>query len=205
MLPKSSAEPLLVAAYNNYSDQELVGLLAGSDSCAFEQLYDRYWFMLYQSGFFILRDKDAVKDIIQDVFTWLWENRLSLNITCVKAYLKAAVRFKIANYIRSGNIRDSFFDAVSHLSPQSLSPAGDEIIDLKELQQVIHDSVLQLPEKCRKVYRLSKEEGLSNREIAQRLGISTKTVEAQMTIALKRLRVSLGFCLICMIILYSLC
>jgi RNA polymerase sigma-70 factor (ECF subfamily) len=190
--------------YNGYSDQELVQLLISNDHDAFEQLYERHWFQLYQSAFYLLRDTDASKDIVQDVFLWVWENRLTLTMENVRAYLKAAVRFKVANYIRSGNIREGFFDGLAKLAPSQLSPTGDEIAELKELQRVIHEAILQLPEKCREVYRLSKEEGLSNREIAERLGISIKTVEAQMTIALKRLRTRLGFRLICLIIYYGL-
>jgi RNA polymerase sigma-70 factor (family 1) len=182
-----------VSVYNAYSDQELVQLLVNHDQGAFKHLYERHWFELYQSAFAMLKDQHAAKDILQDVFVWLWENRATLNITYVKAYLKAAVRFKVANYIRSGSIRDHIFDELAKISTHSHPPTSDELIELKELRQVIHDSMYQLPEKCREVYRLSREEGLSNQEIAQRLGISVKTVEAQMTIALKRLRTRLGF------------
>lgn len=190
--------------YSEHTDQDLVQLLVNDDQNAFDQLYERHWFQLYQSAFYLLKDKDASKDIVQDVFLWIWQKRSTLNITNVKAYLKAAVRFKVANYIRSGNIRESFYDEVAKVQPNPTSPTGDDIMALKQLQQLIHEAISQLPEKCREVYRLSKEEGLSNREIAERLGISVKTVENQMTIALKRLRTSIGINTICLIILHAL-
>ncbi|MDB5247468.1 MAG: transcriptional regulator, LuxR family [Segetibacter sp.] len=193
-----------MGVYNEYSDQQLTQLLISNDHDAFDQLYERHWFQLYQSAFYLLRDTDASKDIVQDVFLWIWENRVALNLGNVKAYLKAAVRFKVANYIRSGNIRESFFDQLAKAPPSSISAGGDEVTELRELQRVIYEAILQLPPKCREVYLMSKEEGLSNRQIAERLRISIKTVEAQMTIALKRLRERIGFRLVYIILLYSI-
>jgi RNA polymerase sigma-70 factor (family 1) len=183
--------------YIEYSDQELIPLLNNNDRYAFGQLYERHWFELYQSAFYLLRETDASKDIVQDVFLWIWENRASWNVSNVKAYLKAAVRFKVANYIRSGNIRESFFDELANAPLDTFSAlGGHEFTELRELQRMMLEAVLQLPPKCREVYLLSKEDGLSNKEIAAQLGISVKTVEAQMTIALQRLRKTLHFRLI---------
>lgn len=175
-------------SFSEHSDEELIRLLNNDNREAFEALYHRHWFHLYQSAFFILQETAASKDVVQDIFIWLWENRDTLNISNVKGYLKAAVRFKVANYIRSGNIRESFFSQLSKLNPGEMAAAADDDVSLKELQNIIHNAILQLPDKCREVYLLSRNEGLTNRQIAERLGISIKTVEAQMSIALKRLR-----------------
>ena len=98
----------------------------------------------------------------------------------------------MANYIRSGKIRESFFNQVSKLNAGEIATSADDDVSLKELQNIIHKAILQLPDKCREVYLLSRNEGLTNRQIAERLGISIKTVEAQMSIALKRLRSTIG-------------
>lgn len=178
--------------FSEHSDEELIRLLNNDNREAFEQLYHRHWFHLYQSAFYILRETAASKDVVQDIFIWLWENRTTLDISNVKGYLKAAVRFKVANCIRSGNIRESFFNEVSKLNPGEPSTSTDDVVSLKELQTIIRKAILQLPDKCREVYLLSRDEGLTNRQIAERLGISVKTVEAQMSIALKRLRSTIG-------------
>lgn len=177
-----------MTAYSLYTDLDLVGLLAQDDQLAFEELYTRHWATLYQSAFFILRDKDACMDMVQDVFAWMWEHRHTLQVKSVKAYLKAAVRFKMANYIRSGRVRDSFFQELANYTPSTLPPGSEELAEAKELQTIIQHAIVQLPQKCQEIFRLSREERLSNQEIANRLGVSVKTVENQMTIALKRLR-----------------
>lgn len=128
-------------------------------------------------------------DIVQDIFVWIWERRETLQIQSLQAYLKAAVKFKVANYIRAGKIRASFFD---ELKPIEAGAPGDNAAEVRELKAIIDQSILELPDKCRNIYLLSKQERLSNKEIAERLGISVKTVEAQMTIALKRIRGAVG-------------
>lgn len=172
----------------NTTDQELINLLRRGNEAAFNMLYKRHWADLYKFAFSILRDQDACKDIIQDVYVWIWNHRQSLEIQSPKSYLKTAVKYKIFNYIRSGNIRESFFEEVAKFNYDKSMPGVDELAELKELNTIIQLTVSSLPLKCREIYRLSREEKLSNREIAEKLGISVKTVENQITIALHRIR-----------------
>lgn len=187
-------------SFREHSDEELIRLLNNDNREAFEELYQRHWFHLYQAAFYILQETAASKDIVQDIFIWLWEKRSTLAISNIKGYLKAAVRFKAANYIRSGNIRESFFDDLSKITRSELATSPDDDLSLKELKNIIHQAISQLPDKCREVYLLSRNEGLSNRQIAERLGISIKTVEAQMSIASKRLRSTIGLYLVLQLI-----
>lgn len=170
------------------SDKELISSISRGDKDAFNVLYRRHWADLYKFAFFILRDKDACKDIIQDVFIWVWEHRERLEMQSPKSYLKSAVKYKIANYIRTGNIRSSFFEETAQVAVAESIPEAVEITELKELTHIIQLSVSNLPVKCQRIFRLSREENLSNREIARQLGISVKTVENQITIAIHRLR-----------------
>jgi RNA polymerase sigma-70 factor (family 1) len=177
-----------LSTYSSYTDPELLLLLSQDDQDAFDILYLRHWPDLYKSAFFILRDKDACKDVVQDIFVWLWEHRQGLAIHSLKSYLKAAVKFKVANYIRSGNIRESFFDELAKFIPPALSPSSEEFAEIKELNAIIQQAIFNLPEKCREIFKLSRDEHLSNQEIADSLHISIKTVENQTTIALRRKR-----------------
>lgn len=163
-------------------------LLSNEDQQAFETLYERYWEDLYLLAYLMLGNKDASKDIVQEVFIWLWEHRLSSQIKSLRAYLKTAVKYKVANYIRSGNIRERFFEELSAVSTSLDDASALEMIKMKQMQECMHQEIEQLPDKCKEVFLLSREAHLSNKEIAQRLQISVKTVESQMTIALRRLR-----------------
>lgn len=170
------------------TDKELISAISDGDQAAFNALYSRHWEGLYKFAFLILRDKDACKDIIQDVFIWVWEHRQGLEMHSPKSYLRTAVKYKIANYIRTGNIRNSFFDEAAQFNHSQTIPGTAEFAELNELKNVIQVTIANLPVKCQEVYRLSREANLSNREIASQLGISVKTVENQMTIALHRIR-----------------
>jgi RNA polymerase sigma-70 factor (ECF subfamily) len=185
----------------NTTDQELISLLSKGNQNAFDMLYKRHWADLYKLAFFILRDQDACKDIIQDVFVWVWEHRHGLEIQFPKSYLRAAVKFKIANYIRSGNIRESFFEEVAKYDYSTSMPGAEEFAELRELNNIIQQAICNLPVKCREIFRLSREANLSNREIAEQLGISIKTVENQITIALHRIRTNLEPLLISLLLI----
>lgn len=174
---------------NTHSDLELISLLKRDETYAFDQLYARHWSAMYRAAFYLLRDEEACMDIVQDIFAWLWEKRHQLDIQAVPSYLRTAVRFKVANYIRSGKIRESFYADLSGLNTET--PAGSqELLELNDLKTIIREAVNCLPEKCREIFLLSRDGQLSNQQIADLLGISIKTVEAQKTIALKRIRIA---------------
>ncbi len=148
----------------------------------------------------MLRDGTASADLIQDIFSWFWEKRQTLEVEHLRAYLKAAVKFKIANYIRSGKIRESFFEEVSLNHPINAPVNTDELVEIKELKAIIQKAINELPEKCRQIFLLKREQGLNNFQIAEQLGLSVKTVENQITIALKRIRSAVDPYLICLLL-----
>lgn len=173
------------------SDHELVALLRQGDAAAYTEIYTRHWSPLYRSAYNILRDEGASLDVLQEIFAWIWSNREHIQVTNLRAYLYAAVRFKVANALRDGKARSGFFTALEQIG--DFNPGfTDEALELKELKNIIAEFTRSLPEKAREVFRLSRYEQLSNKEIAKRLGISEKTVENHMTASLKKLRMVLG-------------
>lgn len=175
--------------FSNYTDSELLHRLNTGSRGAFDEIYRRHWHAMYRTAAAVLKDESACMDVLQDVFVWLWEHRGALNVGVLKAYLVMAVRYKVANYIRHSRVHAAFFEQVEKLqvAEETVSP-----VELKELQTIIGQFTLELPERCQQVFYLSRFEYLSNKEIAARLGVSEKTVENQLTIALRKLRVKLG-------------
>ncbi|GAA4299869.1 RNA polymerase sigma-70 factor [Compostibacter hankyongensis] len=185
---------------NAIPDGELLLRLAGNDAEAFTVIYNRYWETLYRSAFRVLKDHDACLDIVHEIYTWLWAHRRELQIAHLRAYLLSAVKFKVVNHIRAGRIRESFFGEAAQLLPPETADAGNNLA-AKELDTAVRQCISRLPERCRTVYDLSRNEHLSHREISAKMGISVKTVENQITIALRRIRESLGSLLLFLLVL----
>lgn len=174
---------------NLLPDVQLLDQLRSGDEGALTLIYKKYWQPLFTSSYNILKDKQACEDIIQELFIKLWNNRQSIEITVsLKAYLYASMRYAVYRQIRSGAARADIFDNLQHLP----LPAAYGNIEYKELLSEINSVINTLPQKCKEVYKLSREEYLSHKEIASRLNISTKTVENHLTKALRQLRTSLG-------------
>lgn len=173
-----------------YTDSELLIQLRAGSRQAFEEIYRRHWKDMYSTAYRVLHDEAASTDIVQDIFVWCWEKRAVLEVSSLGGYLAMAVRYKVANYIRREKVRANFFTVVESLRiPEG---AQDMTLELKELRSIIAQFTEELPGRCRDIFYLSRFEFLTNKEIAARLGISEKTVENQLTIALKRLRMRLG-------------
>lgn len=160
---------------------------------AFEQIYQSHWSDLYNYAYNILRNKIVCEEVVQETFFSLWTKRENLKIThSLKAYLFTAVKFQVLNYIKSEKVKKDY--AANYVAFKRLSHdnSNEESIHLSDLKDLIENEVSKLPEKCQQIFRLSRNEHQSIKNIADMLNISHKTVENQLTKALKQLRSSLG-------------
>lgn len=176
-----------------YDEESLLSYLNKGSIVAFEHIYQLYWSPLYNYAYNIIRNKVVCEEIIQETFFSLWTKREALTIThSLKAYLFTAVKFQTLNYIRSEKVRRDYADSYTAFGKIVYDNSNEEHIDLTDLKTRIESEVAKLPEKCQQIFRLSRNEHRSVKNIADLLNISHKTVENQLTKALKHLRSSFG-------------
>lgn len=180
-----------MSEYIDQTDKEILQLLPVNGDKAMEILFKKYYTYLCRILIRVIPEKNTAEDLAQDVFLDIWRKRDTINISVsLKAYLRRAARNKALNYIRDRKIR--WEDDENQPEIESTMVGANQLLEAEELQQLINRSIDQLPERCRLVFSLSRFEDMTYQEVADELGISIKTVENQISKALKLLRVSLG-------------
>jgi len=176
-------------AYESYTDEQLTLLLKKEDVKAFEEVYHRYWKLMFSIAHAKLNSLTDTEEVVQDIFSDLWNRRESIEInTSLKSYLAGAVKFQVYTKLAARYRLKQKQESLAANATQEHDLAADEIYRLKVIQQQLAAASNELPERCRLVYQLSREQGYSNKKIAYELKISEKTVETQITRALKHLR-----------------
>ncbi len=174
------------------------------DQNSFESLFRSEYKGLCFFAQMYVKDSEAAREIVQDAFLGLWEKRETIDTSRnIRSYLTTGIRNKCLNYLRDNKKFHTNLLEIENL------PANEEQFDSidsdhlteQELHTSIQTAINELPEKCREVFLLSRNENLKYREISEKLGISVKTVEAQMSKALQYLRTRLAGYLKIMILL----
>jgi len=174
--------------YTGLDDQALLALELNGEEPAFRQLFDRYYKSIVLTALRITKEPNLAKDAAQEVFLELWRNREKIHIKqSILAYLKRGAVNRSLNIIKSRKLHMGQSDTAELSLPTKLS-GPDQQTESNELKAVIHQSIQELPDRCRQVFVLCRQEGFSHKEVAEQLQISPKTVENQMTKALKSLR-----------------
>lgn len=160
---------------------------------SYKFLFRKYYMdMVYYALSFGISIDDA-KDLTQSAFVKLWENRASIqDEKPVKYFLMSILKNNCLDFIKHTKIVQGYMSNPANTDPfQGSSGTPYDKLTEKELELKIIDAIAGLPEKCRHIFELSRFKGMKNAEIAQKLNISVKTVENQMTIALDKLRTRL--------------
>jgi RNA polymerase sigma-70 factor (ECF subfamily) len=172
--------------YSN--EEEMADAWNAGEEGIFSKIYDAYWNQLLAAAYKLTRDKELAEEIVQEVFLSLWRRRHNLHIQSLSHYLATAVKFATFKMLQRTK-RHQELQGQEFPNPQI--HLEEELIDVKFLQEYLNGVVEHLPEKCKLVFRMSREDLNSNKEISGELAISEKTVEAHITKALKILKLSL--------------
>ncbi len=167
------------------------------DPVQFEIAYKQFFPMLTGFAFQYVEDRDIAEDIVQEVFSKIWNQSDRIEIrTNVKSYLFGAVRNACLNHLKHRKVVETYARETTRVE----MPDQAAVMEMDELQEKINEALDQLPEKRRQIFELSRFEGKKYHEIAEELDISIKTVETQMSRALKVMRKALGSYLVYLII-----
>lgn len=179
-------------------EKKIVEELKCGNRKTFQFVFEKYYLSLYYYAKKITRNKENAEEAVQNTFLRLWEKPEILNIEkSLNSYLYKAVYNNCLNILKQLQIKEKH----THNFEQKIINANDflsisqengqSILIAEELKDKIEESINKLPKQCRHIFKLSRNEGLKNKEIAEKLDISLNTVTKQMSIALTRLRKSL--------------
>lgn len=173
------------------SDEILLNLMKAGDLDSFNILFERYWEKLFTTVFSICPDTEVCSEIVHDIFLNLWLKRDKLQIEYFKGYITASARYQVYRYVKS--IKKKTIEYREELDYGNLVAVndGESNIQYRELERKVEEELEELPSRCREIFTLSRMEQLTNDEIAARLDISKRTVENQLTYALRHLRLSI--------------
>lgn len=170
-----------------YSDEELVRLLRDNDERAFKLIFERYYRPLTLFALKYTGDVEEAKEITQEFFIRFWSRRTEIDIRfSLKTYLYRGIRNACLNFLESSKVAQQRLQ--DYQNPVISNDNALEKMLVAEQEELLMQAVDRLPEKCRQIFFMSRMEKLSNQAVADKLQISIKTVEGQITIALKRLR-----------------
>lgn len=180
-------------SYEKFSDIELTDLLKSEDKYAFTEIYNRYWKKLFTAAANKIHDLQEAEDIVQQIFITIWNRRTVLDIkSSLGSYLSVAVKYRILKQL-SENFKQKQYgdDAGQTAALQVLDDSTQEWLEFVEVQERLTILIEALPEKCQLIFKLSRNNGYSRKQIATTLNLSEKTVEWYLGKAIKSLRAGL--------------
>ncbi|MBI9065359.1 MAG: RNA polymerase sigma-70 factor [Marinilabiliaceae bacterium] len=171
----------------------LVRQLKSGSKSAFNSIYHEYYEMLLYLSLQYVSEREDAKEAVQEAFVKLWENRATLKETAnIRNFLYTIVKNNSLNVLKKQEVilrsHENIRWMEMHYNYEAMARLGFDSIEFKELKQKVDEAIENLPEHCRVVFKMSRFNQLKNREIAQKLNVSEKTVEAHMTKAMKLLK-----------------
>lgn len=180
-----------MSSFHSHTDEQLFSLLRNDDERAFTELYERYWKRLLVRANVLLNSSEDAEELVHDIFVRIWKGRHTLVINSTfHAYIAAALQYGCFEILASRKRRRE--RQMAREIPETADFSMQQRLDFDSLREELEGVISSLPEKCQLIFRLSRSEGLSNKEIAEQLDISVNTVRTQMHRALGKLKASLN-------------
>ena len=172
-------------------DFKYIKRIKKGDLAAYEELFTKYYQLLCSYATKYVKDINISEEIVQELFYTIWKNKNDLKInTSVKSYLFKAVQNNCLLFINRKSVENKYNDFAKHNLKHSINDTL-HTINYNEVNEIINSTLNSLPDNCREIFKLSRYEGLKYKDIAKKLSISVKTVEANIGKALKSFRYSL--------------
>jgi RNA polymerase sigma-70 factor (ECF subfamily) len=171
--------------------RRLAQLMGMDDVKAFRQFFDLLYPRFYRLAFYYLRSDALSEEVVSDIFMKIWNNRKKVSqVEHLGFYFFRAIKNQSLTYLKRES-RQQFEEDHSVNSFRLDHAEPENLLMAKELARAVEQSIAKLPAKCQMIFRLVREEGMSYKDVADLMDVSTKTVENQMTIALKKLKVAI--------------
>lgn len=173
------------------ANQLFSGQVIKIDKDSFKKAYDLYWEKVFAVCYNNIKEIEPSKGMVQDIFKSLWERRENLELQNIEHYLIRAAKFKAFEYIRNKVSREAHTN-FKMMDCRTSNNCTEEQVLFNDLKEKVADLVDTLPCQCKRVYKMSREQGLSNKEIAKMLVISERAVEYHITKAMSKLKTGLA-------------
>jgi RNA polymerase sigma-70 factor (ECF subfamily) len=177
-------------------NSDFIKLLSSGDMAAYQELYECYYKDLCRFAFRFIENREDSEDLVQETLLKVWEQRAKLvALMSIKSYLYSAVKNSCLNYLGHQKVVQKHADAVANeINSLSLGQTQTDFDDEREfLETKLYESIEELPAQCREIFKQKYIDGLKTKEIAEKTGLSPRTVEAHVFNALKALREKMKF------------
>ena len=192
MQPRASLKGIFLIAVVQTSKTIPVSMslhpIAPGGETAFKEIYAQFWRKMFSTAYSMLNDRQEAEDVVHDVFVSVWVNRDRIEIRSLEQYLATAVKYLVLTKLKKKAHQRRYCRAAAHAA--SGEWLVENAVDNKHMLETINSEIEALPERCKLIFKCSRRDGMSVKQIARQFNLSPKTVENQIGKAIKHLKLA---------------